>query len=88
MSQNNWFIDIYSDCYRSMGLETGLTDTNWIISFFIFIQKELNYFAIVNILISRDRKSIIGYIKWFGFYLGHLIGNEILFLLLIAFYLF
>ena len=64
MSQNNWFIDIYGNCDRSMGSEIGLIMTISIISAFIFIQKVLNYFATVNILISRDRKSIIGYIKW------------------------
>lgn len=61
MSQKNWFVHIYSDCDRPMGLEIGLAGAILVITVLVFIQKALNYFASVNTLISRDRKSIIGY---------------------------
>lgn len=55
MSQDNWYIDIYSDCDRSMGLEVGLAGTKLAVVLLVLIKEGLDYLPTVCTLIGRDR---------------------------------
>ena len=61
VSQQNRFVNVNSDCHRSMTLKVGLAGTILVIAVLVFIQEALNYLAAVHSLISRDWESIIGY---------------------------